>query len=306
MNTYLIIHKIKTLSQLDFFDINWTKVNIDWYEINNWQYSVWLWTTWDAWIVKKEIKSDNWIWAINKFRNDFKEISYKFSLISQCYFDFLGESFIILKQNDNEERKFLLRFFNDTSPVWLVFTEEVYNSFVKLNNIEELKWNQFFVYMNELNVTIWYYAKLWILCSALESLAWKIEKEKSWVKYFTYDTKKMKSILSWKLYNKIFWTDWLRHKIQHWDSIDKFYWENYIDIIYKKILEYLNITYNLWINLDIINPQRHFYWNREYTQVFLKPRNNNIDIDLIYFNKENIRFNNDSDFVLLNEKWENY
>lgn len=307
MNKYLIIHKIKTLSSLNFFDIDWTKVNIDWYEIENWQYSIWKWATWNSWIVKKEVENINIDWAINKFRNDFKEISYKISLISQCYFDFLWEWFLILKQNNNEKRRLLLRFFNDIPPIWLTFTKDVYNSFIKLHNVDNLKWNQFFVYMNELNITVWYYAKLWILCSALESLSWKVEKQNNWKPYFTYDINKMKLILWWKLYDKVFWNNWLRHKIQHWDSIDKFYWDNYVDILYKKILEYLNLTYDLWINLNIVNPQRHFFWNREYTQVYLEPKSSEIEIDIRYFDKDNIKFNNDSDFILLNNSSiENY
>ena len=72
----------------------------------------------------------------------------------------------------------------------------------------------------------------------------------------------------------------MRHKIQHGDFIKDFNEEDYVNLIYKKILVYFNNEYCLNLNLDVVSPQRHFYWNLEYVRLFLKPKDDTINVDL--------------------------
>lgn len=278
MNKYRIQHKIKTLAQLSFSKPEWTEIEIDWYKIKNRWFNIQQWPFWNAWIIEKNIEAWHYIEALNIFRRSFNIIAQRICFISQCYFEFLDESRLIEKLNNNPEKIFILHDIRDRVPVWLYFTEKELKDFKIIE--KELIDNPCFMYLQASNNTLWYHAKLSLLCSALEALAGKEEKEsKEWI-YTTYNKDIMKIILWDNYYNKIFGKNWLRHKIQHWDFINDFYWENYIEIIYKKILEYFNNRFSLNFDTNIISPQRHFYWNLEYVNLFLKPKSQEQKIDL--------------------------
>ncbi len=299
MNTYKIQHKIITLSSLDFFEIKWPEIDIEGFLVKNWSSSFWNISDWGGWLVSKEIDAENWMNAINKFRNEFQVIAQNLALVSQCYFDFLWWSYLIEKTNDNPERIFILKHINDIPPIWLVFTREYYESFKTIQSTPELKGKEsFFTYMQEANNSFWYFARLSLLCGALESLAWRIEKmNEEWNPYFTYDKIRMKKILGWKLLQTIFWESWLRHKIQHGESISNFYDKDYVAIIYEKILLFLNEEYDLSLDMTILYPQRHYYGNSEYLIYPYRLKNVGKILDLTNFKAGFPESDNENDYV---------
>jgi hypothetical protein len=80
----------------------------------------------------------------------------------------------------------------------------------------------------------------------------------------------MKTMLWNEMFWRIFWDSWLRHKIQHGDSIKEFDNEDYINKIYKKIFDYCNAKFNLNIDTSIINSWRNPFGNKKgsYYQLF--------------------------------------
>jgi hypothetical protein len=253
-------------------------IQIDGYNLENYWFSLEEWLYWDARIVEKVIDSENYINAINLFRKEFNLISQKLCFISQCYFDFLNQSYLVEKLSDNSERIFFLFHICENLPVGLIFDDNDFSNYKSIEWIE----NACFMYLQSCNNSVWYVSKISLLCSALEALAWKVEKEdeKTWRTYTTYDRKVMKKILWGSYMDKIFWDDWLRHKVQHWDYIHKYKDENFVDLIYKKILEFFNKSYSLNLDTDIMSPQRHFFENKSFLKCFLKPSNISQKIDL--------------------------
>lgn len=282
MNTYSIQHRVKTLAQLEFVSSDWEEtipIDIDGYSIRQQWHSLERWIYGDTWIVKKEVEWENWIDALNLFRRGFNKIAERLSFVSQCSLEFLDQSRLIEKTNDNPDKIFQVCIIDETKPVGLHIGQKDIDNY---NNLKDIcNDNPFFMYMNAVSSTIWYHAKLSLLCSALEALAGKKEKiNEKWVIYYTtYDVEEMKTILSTQDdYDKIFgpgWR-WLRHKIQHGDFIDRFNWTDYVSWIYTKILEYFNkwpleSKHKLDLDLDIISPQRNLYKNTSQTTLFLKP-----------------------------------
>ncbi len=263
---------------IDWFKI--TQVNQDFYDSMK---------TENFWIIEKEISAENWIQARNDFKNKFFPIANKLWFISQCYFNFLWESYIIKKLSNNPRRIFYYYDVNHVDPVWLVFSKNELDCYVNLakfknNPILDLA----FIYLQVSNNTVWWHARIMLLFAALEALAWKSEKlDKDWVEYTSYNKSEMIKILWSKNFNDLFWNGWLRHKIDHWDDISSFFlkmseeWIDYLAVIYNKIIIYINSIYNISINTNIILPQRHPFWNIEYSWNFYIPNKINIQINLL-------------------------
>lgn len=274
MNTYRIQYKVKTLILLCF-----PEIIIDWYKITNRLFNMEDWPQGDARIVEREIDSESFIDALSIFRREFNIIIQRLSFTSQCYISFLDQSFLIQRINGNIEKVFYLSQISEHAPCWLYFMQQELDNYNKTKDLFED--SPFLMYMQEsCNNALGYYAKLSLLCSGLEALAWKEEKQWEKWSYRTYNTKVMKKILGNECYGKVFWANWLRHKIQHWDFMTDFKWDNYVDLIYNKIIEYCNIVYGLKLDIDIISPQRHFYWNLESIKCFLRPKDLKYTIDL--------------------------
>ena len=101
----------------------------------------------------------------------------------------------------------------------------------------------------------------------------KIEKEnKEGQTYFTYDKDKMKKILDNNFYNELFGENGIRHKLAHGEMVDVVFGKDYVDEIYKKIICYFNTELKTNISQKVINPQRHFYGNYGFKDLWLKPK----------------------------------
>jgi hypothetical protein len=107
---------------------------------------------------------------------ELNKISPKIAFLSQCYFEYLSQSFLILRLNGNPENKFICRDVTSTEGVPLHFQDQELTDYNLLMSIPELRNNQSFIYLQDYyNSTSWR-PKAMLLFSALEALAGRIEK----------------------------------------------------------------------------------------------------------------------------------
>lgn len=307
MNTYKIQHKIHTLSEVSIHpDANYLvcpEFMIEWFRFTPFEFnSANQHLLEKAWIVEKEVHSNTAFEWLNLFRLELNKISPKIAFLSQCYFEYLSQSFLILRLNDNPENKFICRDVTPTEGVPLHFQDQELTDYNLLMSIPELRDNQSFIYLQDYyNSTSWR-PKAMLLFSALEALAGRIEKmDDEWNSYFTYDKSRMIQILWKELYNTVFWRDWLRHKLNHWEDISRYFqemvqvWKDYGSEIYLKIIQYFNRNYWLSISEEVVNPWRHFFGNMQYLLLFMKP---DWDRDVNLLNCKWIKDN--PDFIIVN------
>ncbi|MFA6430342.1 MAG: hypothetical protein WC229_02330 [Candidatus Paceibacterota bacterium] len=285
---YYIEHKIKTLSHLNVgIDKNLPEplMNIDGYIFKQWSFNYRDGWGGDAWIVSKTIESNSCTEAINLFRENLDKILRKIAFVSQCYMEFYIQSFFILREDGNAEKKIWFRFSNETEGVPLHFDNE------ELDNYEKIKTafdNNAFRYLQEANNCQNYVPRLMLLFSALEAMSGRVEKEKtkedgSIEIYYTYNKETMIKIMGGDLYNEIFGTDGIRHKINHGDYVENVSKKFYTELIHYQILDYCNKNLNTNFDLKIVSPGRSFYGNYSITDFFIKPKDLNASISLKNF-----------------------
>lgn len=281
MNKYLIEQKIKTLSEL-WLDCDGRvarEMAIDGFVFNQWREpqgtglrSVM------AWMVKKEIESDNCINALNTFRRDLDTITQKVGFVSQCYMDFFKEPFLLFKLSDNNDRLFLYQHTRVDKGVGLHFGN---NELQAYEQIKDFKYPEAFRFLRECRNTIGYIPKLLLLFSALEAMCGRVEIDKGNGKtQISYEKETMMKILGRSLYNELFGPSGIRHKLDHGEMVELVFGKNYVDEIYKNIVCYFNTEFKANISEEVVSPQRHFYDNVGSANLWLKPENN-FSINLI-------------------------
>lgn len=263
MNKYKISHKIKTVAEV------WEPFEYNDFKFRQWDFTIADGPKGEAWIAEKEIEAGNLSEAINKFRKDLLEIIQQCCFVSQCYFSLIPESWMVIKENDNPENAFFLYFTREIKAVPLHFNKEELESLKKLQSFPR---KPAFMYLNESTNATTFYSRLAMLIIALESIAG--EKcpnitDKDYIK---------NTILKdGQLFEEIFnFGDGFRNKIFHGKEAD--ITGDYIDKIYKKIVEYFNFEYSTKVNLGVKHPQRNPWGNYEELKGFFRPKDG-IDID---------------------------
>lgn len=275
MNKYLIEQKIKTLSclhiGLNYNSGQFPKMIIDDYIFTQWDFNIAQGCLGDAWLVKKEVEANNCVEALQTFRNILDKIVQRVGFISQCYMDFYKEPFLFYKINDNNDKIFFYKHFQERKGAGLQFNEEELSDYQKL---QDFKFPETFKFLQECRNTIGYVPKLILLFSALEALCNKIEIDKDdGSRYITYDKNEMKKILGCQLFNAVFGSDGIRHKLNHGEMVDEAFGKDYVDEIYKSIICYFNTECKTKIN-NVVRPPRKFQDNYEFINLWLKPKNN--------------------------------
>ena len=113
-----------------------------------------------------------------------------------------------------------------------------------------------------------YTPKLVLMFSAIEALAKTDGGNKDW--------KKLEEILGKDLLNEVYKrNDGLRHRLAHgeyFNSIDP--GRNYVHIIHGKVMAYFNrsILGDSLLEEGTVDPQRHFFGNKEEVRSFIKPK----------------------------------
>src|SRR5260221_8099702 len=200
MHTYLIYYKVATLAELyEPFDYRGYKFVS--YDSEPWKN--------DAWVASRTIKAPNGAMALNKFITELIPLVAQFSTISQCSFRLFANTYIIFKQDKNEEKRFFIFFVRHTEPVGLHFNKEEIKQLEKSEKIPN-KEGLFFV-MEAANATT-FYARLAMLVMAVEGLAGEVLVGKN---YFT-NHEITKEILGSELENKLYKkNEGLRNKLFH-------------------------------------------------------------------------------------------
>lgn len=257
MNEYKITHKIKTLAEI------WQPFDYNGFKFRQWDFTPASGPIGEAWIAEKEIKATNLSEAISRFRKDLLEIVQRCCFVSQCYFSLIPESWMVVKKNNNPDNIFFLRFTKEEKTVPLHFDKEEIESLKKLESFPR---KPAFMYLNESTNAVTFYSRLAMLIIALESIA----GEKS-PNVTDKDYIKNNILKDGQLFDEIFaFRNGIRNKIFH--GKDVILTENYINKIYKKIVEYFNSEFGTQINLDVVDPQRTPWGNYEELSSFFKPK----------------------------------
>lgn len=278
MNQYIIQQKIKTISSLGFFEKDaLVPMIINDIEFNQWDFSIPDGCKGDAWVAKGKEGAGNYREAFANFRKKLSKIVPKVAFVSQCYMDYVQESFLVFRINDNPDKITFMHHVSSRGATGLMFMEDEKENLDKI----DLDNNEFFWYMNDCYNTTGYIAKLLLMFAALESLAGKeIKTDDEGNEYENYNKDTMKEILGNGLFNEIYGKDGLRHKLTHGEYIDpSFSGTNYVESLHKLILEYFNKKYKTKLDTGITHPQRHPFGNSYYMNAFIKPKEgNNIEL----------------------------
>jgi len=268
MNQYLIEHKVRTLAEL--WDGNFS---YEGYDFRQWDFTITKGALGNAWIAKKIIEAESVLKAINIFRDEFVPIVERMSFISQCFASVDSEPYLIIRENNNPEHILFLFFSKKRKAVPLHFSDSEMEDLNKLNNFER---QAVFKYLNESTNANTYYTRLAMLVISLESIASMMKKgtELTAKEYIRQEVLKDDDLYT-KLFEK---GTGIRNKLFHGQEIN--ITENYVEKVYKKIVEYFNNKYGLKINTGVINPQRNFTNNYEAGRAWLKLKNEINKIDL--------------------------
>lgn len=264
MNQYDIQQKIKTLVKIeeDFSDLKNVKAEIsaDGLTFKQWGCTVRDGSIGDAWIVQSSVEAENAVAAYSVFSKKLNESLPRICFVSQCFLDFGYESSLIFRKNNNTNNSFVFARFEDTEGEGLSFgkhEEQV------ANKLKDYQYPQVFKFLQECINTPNYYARIALLFAALEAMSGEVERTScdypKGKKYKTYNKDRMKEILSDdKLFNDLFGTEGLRHKLLHGSLFDFEFGEDYFSKIYKAIIKYFNKRYSFNITENVVSVPRSF------------------------------------------------
>lgn len=279
MNQYNIQQKIKTLAKIeeDFSDLKDVKaeISVDGITFKQWDCTVSVGSTGDAWIAKSSVEAENVKDAYSIFSKKLDKSLPRICYVSQCFLDFERESSLILRKNNNTDNIFVFVRFDDKKGGGLSFGKNEEQAAIKLKGYQ---YQQVFKFLQESINTPNYYARTALLFAALEAMSGEIEKVScdcsKGKKYKTYDKDKMKIILNDnKLFNDLFGDEGLRHKLLHGRLINFKLEEDYFSKIYIAIIKYFNKLYSLNITENAKNVPRDFNV-KEKLLLFLKTTKN--------------------------------
>jgi len=269
---YCIEHKVVTLLE-NAVGTQKAEFYIDGIRFKQWDFNIrdgWLG---DAWIASGTYEAKNFIDAINKFREDLSNIVPKLAFIGQAYIEYVSQPFLIKNLDWSDDKIFFLGFTSDREGVSLMFREEekeALDFLLKYGSITK----EFYYYWNDAVNTIGYSAKLLLMFSAVEALAKK--------KNGKNDYSKIEKILGLELKEQIYKPrTGIRHRLVHGEYILDSSGRNFVEEIHKKIVNYFNknIFKKDLISEDVVNPQRHFYDNKEGGKWFIQQIDKNLESD---------------------------
>lgn len=271
MNTYLIEHKIKTITELWDFAENKQSFDFRGFEFRQWDFNISDGAIGDAWIAKREVEVKDAESAIQFFRKELIDIVRRVSFVSQCFASTDLEPYFILRLNDNSEQVFFLSYSEESEHVPLHFGEEEKESLEKL---EKFPNPVVLEYIAQSGRAATYTTRLAMLIIALESIAGEISPGRTNMQYI-----KDEILKNDELHDEIFkFGTGIRNKIFHGKEIVS--GKDYAQIIYDRIVDFFNVRYGTKINTDVSQPQRHIFGNYYGYKGWLQPRINISDWEL--------------------------
>lgn len=267
MKIYKIEHKILTLAHCAVMEVKEKPASFTMEDIEfcHWDFNYRDGWKSDAWIASSEIKAENFVTAINIFRNKLSRLIPRISLICQSYIEFTLEPFLI---HDKTTDVAFFKYIEDVSSVGLMFMEKEQQALKELCENKSIP-EYFYYYWNDAVNATGYSSKLLLMFSAIESLVKRDGK-----KYWSLVNK----VLGEDLVKEIFGTKeqsntGLRHRLVHGEYFGvQDNGKNYLELIHKKIINYFNtnIFTKPLIQEEVVHPQRHFFGNKQECRSFVK------------------------------------
>lgn len=222
----------------------------------------------DAWLAEGEVEAECFTKAINEFVSKLLKATRRISFISQSYTEAWSQPW--LGTRDDSQVGFF-RYTNEVSGGGLMFMEKDQTT-LELLTKDNFVPEEFFYYWNDAVITFGYSAKLLLMLSALEALVKKPGKKN--------DYKKLEEILGEKLKVDLFGVPGdsdgaLRHRLVHGEYFSgPDAGTNYLEQIHRAVLSYFNaeVLKKDLLQLDVVNPQRHFFGNRKECRIYLKAK----------------------------------
>lgn len=255
MNDYLIKYKISTVAELirpfEFKGYELSSFTPEWWDC-------------DAWVASKVINAKSANEARFEFINGLIPIVEKCSVVSQCAFRLIANSYIIYKQTNNSEGIVYVNFVRPVGYTGLHFDEDEIAQLPKLSSIPN---QQAFMYIAEAANATTFYSRLAMLLSAVEALAGEIIHGKSVIT----NHEAIKEIIGIELHEQLYrYGTGLRNKLLHGNIVAHHLFDGLSDLVYEKIRAYLRKNYEIHMQDDVVHPQRNFHGNFQYLSTFMK------------------------------------
>jgi len=224
------------------------------------------WYRCGAWIASKTITATNCVKAFSSFlRNILIPVS-KCSVISQCAFRLVGNSYFIYRENQNSEKVIFICHVYSTGYTGLHFTDHEIMQLPKFNAIPR-KQALFFI-MEAANAST-FYTRLVMLLAATEALVGEIKKGKK----VETNKKALRRILGSTLFDKFYaYGTGLRHKLIHGNLDTKTHrrFNGLAKKMYDRLRDYFKNEFGIQLNERVVHPQRNFYDNFYRADMFWK------------------------------------
>ena len=221
-----------------------------------------------AWLAEADIKAENLSDAIQSYDIIMSQIVPRIAFVGQAYInDRYGP--MVIKRSDKDFawiRSTILR-----EPVSLDFMDEELYALEKLLSNESIP-DTFYYYWNDAVNTVGYTGKLMLMLAAIDSFAVRGRRRSTRVK-----------ILGDELADELYADETgLRNRLIHGEYLNETDGKNYVELIHKRVLDYFNkeIVGEDVLELDIVQPQRHFDGNYEGARLFVRQRSEEYPIDI--------------------------
>ncbi len=235
-----------------------------------------------AWLAERIVEAESVDEANAMFHDELNAAVNRIAFVSQCFTWVEFEPSLILRLNDNEDRRFYYRFSNDDGPVPLTFLEEEVTALKALETYTEK--GAAFRCLREACIAPTFYSRMVMLAAALDALAAQDTSKKNW-KNSRRDYVNQVILKDEELSNALYAPDeGIRHKLIHGEKVD---WtadqhknRDYVQDIYKAILEYFRVEHSITLDIDVVGPMRNPIGNYAGMRGWYKPRNPAVNIAL--------------------------
>lgn len=248
MDTYLIKYKLATVSELI------KPFTLEGYEFSSYDPE---WWHSDGWVASKEIKADTAGKARYEFMKGLFALVPEFSVVSQCAFRYIANTYFIYKLTKNPGKKIYIYFVREVPPVGLHFDEKEIANLMKIHDIPN-KHALYFIADAAHGGSM--YTDLTLLLIGVEGLAGETE-----IKGVKMTNKAvLNEILGDELYKKLYtYGSGLRNLLFHGNVKDHGQFEGLVQKVYSCILTYLKVKYAIDFEENVMHPQRSFHGNFE-------------------------------------------
>ncbi len=267
MNKYLIQYKIATVAELIH------PFNARGYSFKSYADS---WWNCDAWIVSKVIEANTAVEARVSFHKDLIPQIEQFSVISQCAFRIIANSYFIYKETNNPEKTIYVYYVRDVGHTGLHFDNDEIDQLPKFDKITN---KEGLMYIAEAANASTFYTRLGMLLAGAEGLAGEVITKRQ-VKTNQIELRK---ILGISLYNRLYgYGKGLRHKLFHGNIKTHQLFDGLTEAVYNKLRAYLKSEYDIQLEENVVHPQRNFNGNYEFAATWKKLRDEKyLDLRLI-------------------------